>query len=355
MIAILLLVTLQSAAHECDNSPDECVVLVWLPYWDQARAFKSYQANRDIISHVSFFWFYIDNIGDIKTYRYAKPNRDMIAKVQQNGDKAYAIVANLPDLNPDHPEGNWNRDIVHQMLSSTETMDHHINHLVELAVEYNFDGINIDYENLRRADREDYTNFIARLSVALKQQQKELVIALHPKTAEFNPREDNGSHAQDWRALQEHVDQMHIMAYGEHYIGSKPGSIASADWLEDILDYLMQQNLDNSKFVIGLPLYSQLWKLKEDTVVKGIDKDMTFSDIIRLKTTYNGNSSYQSDTHSNRLKYTNTDGHPYVAYFENQQSIRAKLDIVRHRGLSNIAFWRIGGEDPGVWDAVKGH
>lgn len=339
--------------HAAEASRDR-IALAWIPYWDQKTAFQSYEDNHKTLTHVAFFWYYLTESGDIERYRYAKVNSDLVETVQKNGDKAYAIIANLPDLDPDHPDGDWNREWVRRVIVNDTNRKRHIDELVELAIDGNFDGINIDYENLRRADRKHFTRFIEELAAALHTEEKELAVALHPKSAEYKASEDNGSHAQNWRALAQHADQLHIMGYGEHYVTSEPGPLASVEWLTGILTYFDKLNVDKDKFVLGVPLYAQLWKLSQKKP-RGIDMDTNYREIQRQKEKYGGTVEFLPDVQSNRMRFASSPGKEYVAYFENARSLAGKLALARQWGVYNVAFWRIGGEDPNIWQEISGH
>ena len=338
--------------QDISSNTSDPVLLVWVPYWDQPRAMSSYQQHHDKITHVSFFWYYLDDNGDVKKYRYADTNLNHIAQVHNNNDKAYAIIANLPDLNPDDPNGGWKRDRVRAMMESDTGRNKHIDDLVRLAVDNNFDGINIDYENLRRDDRALYTDFVAQLSGSLNDAGKDLALALHPKTTEFSPAEDNGSHAQDWTKLADYASQLHIMAYGEHYPGSAPGPIASNEWLNRIIGYLDSLAVDKEKFVMGIPLYGEVWSIDEQDRFMGISGDFNYQGVQKFRNDHNGVEENLDEIGANRLSFSDDDGDRFIVYFENASSTESKLRLSRGNGIENFAFWRIGGEDPLTWQLI---
>jgi len=349
----LLFHTGTTHAHGCDKAGD-CIVLAWLPFWDQKNSFQSYRQNHSAISHVSFFWYHLDADSNIRKYKSARIDTALIKEVQENNDKAYALVANLPDANPGDPDSNWNRQRVRYLLADEDRMQRHIRDLVDLAEQHNFDGINIDYENLRRDDRTLYTNFIEKLSGALHRADKELVIALHPKTAEYKPSEDNGSHAQDWVALSAHADQLHIMGYGQHYIGSKPGPIAGVKWVEDILHYLQSLDVDEDKFVLGLPLYAQKWQIDENRST-GVQRELNYHRVEGLLKKYDVEPTYIEKSASNKMEFTDHNNNRHIVYFENGTSALAKIDMAQRHGVHNFAFWRLGGEDKALWPLLYGY
>ncbi|HEV3364895.1 MAG TPA: peptidoglycan hydrolase, partial [Acidimicrobiia bacterium] len=41
-----------------------------------------------------------------------------------------------------------------------------------------------------------------------------------------------------------------------------------------------------------------------------------------------------------------------TVWFENARSAEAKIRLARDSGVHRLYFWRLGGEDPAVWDEL---
>lgn len=334
------------------NSP--CSVLAWIPYWDQQRGYNSYLENKKIINYIAFFWYTLDKNGDVKKYTLAKTDGELIRKAQKNGTKVLAIVTNLPDdEDKDEDEDDWAYKRLEPILFSEEKRKSHINTLVSLAKDDGFDGINIDYEALPGSYREGFTLFIKELAEALHRENKILAVAIHPKTSEKNPMENNGSWAQDWKVLAKHADQLHFMTYGEHYPASQPGPIASPKWLSEILNYARKQFIPLGKIFVGIPFYGEIWLHKESRRPQGIDVDLTYTATQKLKRKYNGQEGWDEKHLSPYLLFEDNKNRKYSVWFENEKSIHEKVNLSNSLGFCNFAIWRIGGESPDFWSAFK--
>ena len=53
------------------------------------------------------------------------------------------------------------------------------------------------------------------------------------------------------------------------------------------------------------------------------------------------------------FQYRDTGNRGHEVWFENAFSLGNKLDLVDEYDLKGIAIWRLGMEDPGVWDVLK--
>jgi len=152
------------------------------------------------------------------------------------------------------PEGTtWSSDAYDHLLTTKADRAKHIQDLIKLMDVKHFDGINIDYEELDTNLKDEFTSFIKELSEQLHSQGKLVGVALHPKSGEGIPIEDNGSRAQDWQALGKYADQLYIMAYGEHWDTSASGPPASIPWDTKIIKYAKKLDMQ-CKNIFWYPL-----------------------------------------------------------------------------------------------------
>lgn len=321
-------------------------VFASIPYWDQARAVASFQQHVQLIDYVSLFWYYVADDGSIARYAAAKEDPAIIEFAQTHGVKVFALVANLPDS----PDTDWDADLIDTLLNDVDARAAHIQALVALAVEGGFDGINVDYEELEEHQRDSFTVFISELGHALHESHKLLGVAIHPKTSEGNSQETNGSEAQDWVALHPHVDHLYFMTYGEHYEGSDPGPLASPSWISRVLEHAATLQVPPRKIFVGIPLYAAEWRMQRRSYA-GADADLLWEDVQKILRDYAATAHIDSDSHTPYVVYERS-GQERVLWFEDAQSVAAKVMAARRYGVTQVALWRLGGEDPAVWDVL---
>jgi len=359
-----------------NEEPDQRCVVGWVPYWDQKPALQSFMNNIDLFGHLSLFWYYLNEDGRIAAFQNTNEDRRIIEFAQENGVKVFGLIANLPDdpVNPwlslinglldqiverEETGDSWDRERVAKMLETYASRRRHIVDIVNLADSMNFDGINIDYEALQRQDREGFSLFIEELAEALHARDKMLAVALHAKTAEFNPMEDNGSHAQDWDRISAAADQLHFITYGQHWAGTPPGPIASPAWIQRVLDYaLNERTLPTDKIVFGLPLYAEDWfKTEEDCYLascyEGSGNEVTYTDIRQFLREQDTEVQWDAEHQTPYMIYETSDGNQHITWFEDSRSLEAKLELRDRYDICNVGLWRLGGEDPKIWDVVR--
>ena len=307
-----------------------------IPYWDQRRAFSSFTQNVSVFKHLSLFWYFLDMEGTIQKYQYADEDKSIIDFARSNNVEVTAVITNLPET----PRTSWDSSRVEDMLEVEEKRSAHIEDILNLLSNLDFDGVTIDYEEVNPDARNNFTFFISELASELHNQGKKLWIALHPKLGNSS---DHRYAFQDWPALSKSADYLYIMAYGEHYDEGSPGPIASISWVKKIVEYTRKQNLPLNKFYLGIPLYGYDWQENEEKAT-----GLTYEQIENLRQDYGAMRLWDEDSQSPHFSYED-DGHTHEVWYEDRASVAAKVALADRAGFAGVTFWRLGSEDPSVW------
>ena len=93
-------------------------VKVSIPYWDQETAIKSFKENANVVDYISLFWYFLDNEGKIKKYKYANEDLSLInfANTEEHimplfEDKKINYAILKIDLWNEEELNKYNRDI----------------------------------------------------------------------------------------------------------------------------------------------------------------------------------------------------------------------------------------------------
>jgi spore germination protein YaaH len=312
-----------------------------IPYWDETTAFASLRANKDIFDSVSLFWLYLTEEGNLAKYSPADKDTSMIDFAREEGIKVSMVVTNLPE----EEAATWDSSLVEQIIRDSEIRKKHIEDLIYVVNEWGVDGVTIDFEEIVPETREDFSIFIKELSQAFHQKGLFVGVALHPKVGKKN---DQLYDFQDWKALAQSADELYIMAYGEHYDEGRPGPIASKDWVESIIAYAKAQEVPLEKFYLGIPLYGYDWTVDSEIKASGLK----YNQIRELMKRYNVNEEWGEDAPAPFFRYIDGDGWEHEVWFENAASVEDKIDIADKAGFGGVTFWRLGGEDPDVWERL---
>src|SRR3989344_2425776 len=322
----------------------------WIPYWDQKTAFASFSKNVELFDFVSAFWYRIDAEGNLTTYKQTVEDQSIIDFAHKNNVKVLAVVANLPDY---EEGGDWDYKRADRVISSSQARIKHISDLIKLTLDKNFDGIDIDYETLKEAQRENFSLFVEELADKLHQKGKVLGVAIHPKTSEDNPTEDNGSRAQDWARIAKVADHMYFMNYTQHSISSQPGPAGSVDWITKVMYYALNKvGVASGKIFFGIGLFGLEWHQDPDGSYAGDNDDLTFKQIQSIVKDNNLKVNWDNNVKSPNLTYQK-EGEKHIVWFDNAKSVLERLKIAKDLGVAGVAFWRLGDEDQKIWEGLR--
>lgn len=310
-----------------------------IPYWDQENALLSFREHIDYIDYINLFWYYVEEVGTIATYQYAKEDKEIIDFAHKHSVKVFAVITNLPE------QGSWDSRRVELVIKDRSSREKHIENIVTKLELFGFDGVDIDYEEVEASEKEDFSLFIKELSNTLHKRGKIVAVALHPKT--IHSQKGNGEF-QDWKKISDYADHLNIMAYGEHWDESEAGPIASIGWVKSILEYAKGLTISPEKFFLGIPLYGYDWNKDDGEVAEGL----TYIDVQSLLRKYNAKEYWDESPKSPSFFYTRN-GEKHEVWFENAESIKEKILLADGAGLGGVSFWRLGREDSRIWSMLE--
>ncbi|MDD3647039.1 MAG: glycosyl hydrolase family 18 protein [Candidatus Dojkabacteria bacterium] len=323
--------TLSSNAEDitdlAEKIPLELNVSANLVWWDQDRGFESIEAHHELIDSISPFWYEYTSAGEIDTFSGAQ-DQDIIRYLKSTGISITPVISNEFQTEP---------------LSSTlgKILEREKLKQGILEIAENYDGISLNFENLSTEAKDDYSNFVADLAEKLHDEGKTLTLHLHAKTSE--PGTWNGPESQDWQKLGESCDKMKIMAYDYHWSTSEAGTVASPDWVEDIIKHAIEL-IPEKKIYLGIPLYGYDWIDKEG-------EGVTYGQALGLSEQYKAKIKTDKNSFSPYFSYSAKDG-KHTVWFENAESTSYKLELAEKYNIGGIDLWRLGDEDPDTWNTI---
>ncbi len=212
------------------------------------------------------------------------------------------------------------------------------------AIKYNLDGINIDFENVRKENGEDFIQFIRELSIMCRNNGIVLSIDNYPPASysEYYNRTEQARVA----------DYIITMAYDEYYAGSEEaGPVSSLGYVKDSVVNTIKQ-VPAEQTIIALPFYSRIWT---ETTKDGNIELSSEACSMKYASELAGNSGTET-------VWDEEAGLDYIEYrsgssirkmwIENPKSLDLKMKAVVNENAAGMAFWKLGMEMPSVWDTI---
>ena len=325
---------------------------------DANTTIASVLQNTKGINVISPTWFYLnDNNGNIANLA----SSSYVDYCHQNGIEVWALVSNLENKEVDTTE----------VLTYTSKRENLINNLISAAIQYNLDGINVDFESLSHDVGDGYIQFIRELS--LKCANNGIVLSVD----NYVPTEYTAFYNRAEQAV--FADYIVIMAYDEHYSGSEEaGSVASIGFVKEGVTNTLKE-VPAEQIILGMPFYARVWmetpiaseenstdstEAADNTEAPAEDGSTDSYTLFELSTYATSMSEIQNLISANAatpvwddaagqyyVQYENG-GITYKIWVEDALSLEEKLKVMQSNNLAGGSFWKLGMESSSVWDTI---
>ncbi len=343
--AVALLVTVP---RMLPGEKPSTLVVSSLPFWNLTDGPKVVAANRDSFNEVSPWIYGLARNGQIvaQVPERAAETAAGMDELRRSGIPIVPTIANVTN-------GRWAYDPVADILHDPAAMRRHVNDIVALVIREGYAGIDIDYEDLPGTDREAFTTFVTSLGEALHAENKILSVAVFAKTSDAG--DDQRNLAQDYAAIGDAVDEVRVMAYDYHWSASTPGPVAPITWVREVLDYAKTQ-IPEEKIVLGIPVAGFDWVVGSEVNgdrVEGKGEPVSWLQCFGRTRAYQATLQYDRLSQSPSFRYTDEQGRPHEVWFENAESMTAKLEAAKSAGIRGVYLWMFGDEDDRTWTTLR--
>lgn len=295
-------------------------------------SYNDMYTNTDVLKTIAPFWATLGEDGSVADR--GGIDHASVVKFAHEHNISVLLMVNNDKQNSAQPP-------IHKVLADKGLRTLAISNLEKYIKQYNLDGINIDFEMVPAEDRDNLTQFMQELSARLKPQGYIISIDVFPKQDETN----DVSIAYDYKELAKYADKIMIMTYDNHGTWSDAGPVADKSWVENNLKYALKF-IPKNKLYMGIAGYGYDWSSK------GVES-LEYTGVMNLVQQFNANVQWDDAAKSPHFSYTGQDGVAHQVWFENKESLKAKLDLVNKYDIAGAALWKLGEEDPGYWQVFK--
>jgi spore germination protein YaaH len=296
----------------------------WSVWWNP-KSLESFRANANRISVVMPEWIKVDADGTVIRRDNVPPayKKDILKISKKNGVKVYAMTSNYGD-------GGFDPIRMAKSMATPEIRLAHAEALAKIAREDKLDGIDLDYENMKAGDRENFSLLVEAIAKALRRDKKRLSVTVHAKQSE--PGNWDAVIAHDWKRLAAVADEFRVMTYDEHWAGGEPGPVASNAWVEATMKFAVTQ-VPANKLWMGVSTYGYDFS-------KTPTPSLTFADLP-------ADFKYEIDPTSGEMQAGKI-------WFAGPESAQRKREIAKKFRIAGLAIWYIGSEKPSTWGVLTG-
>ena len=233
-------------------------VAVWVPWFGTTDGPKSAIENIEKIDVVYLFTYEVQPDGSIvnKANYSQKDWKELIETAQDNNVKVIPTIA-------------WfDGEQIDTVLRDRTKRTKHINDIVKMVNDGDFDGVNIDYEGKKKETKNDFSTFLKDINRKLK--DKSLTCALEARTPPeslYTTIPANIEYSNDYKVINKECDWVEIMAYDQQRADIKLNDkrkgvpympVADKDWVEKVIQMAVK-DIDEDKILLGVPTYGRAW------------------------------------------------------------------------------------------------
>lgn len=302
-------------------------------YQPSEEAIDSINAVGHLLTYFSPFAYLMKEDGTLQPISDEK----MIAAAQAKNIIPMLTLTNFTSTQ----EGS---NLAHVVLSNEDLRVKVMNNVLQVMQEKGYEVLNIDFENVLPADRENYNAFIELAADMLHPMGYLVSTALAPKTSATQV--GTLYEAQDYEAHGRLADFVVLMTYEWGYRFGPPQAISPINEMKRVVEYALTE-IPADKILLGFELYARDWLLPH---VKGQEAE-TFSpqEALNRAIKYGATIQFDQTAQSPFYRYVDEQGRNHEVWFEDARSAQAKFDMVKQYNLRGISYWALGFPFPQNW------
>lgn len=310
------------------NMKDDKVTLAWFQVSGVAgnSGIDNNIATASGVNVLAPTWYSVtDSSGSMSCYASA----GLVNKMHQRGTDVWALVSDF-DTNVDFAA----------LYSSKKARTNMVNTLINDAEKYGFDGINLDFENIKSAYAKDYLQFVRELSIECE--RKGLVLS----TDNYKPEAYNRCY--NLKEQSRFVDYVIVMAYDEHYAGTDAGSVASLPFVKEAVEDTVQL-VGKEHVIAGIPFYTRIWTTTDgNTTSRAVGMQAAVDQL-----NSDGQVALWNDDCGQYVASYTVGNSTRQIWFEEEKSIEVKMQVIQENNVAGVAGWKLGLEKSSVWSVIS--
>ncbi len=212
-----------------------------------------------------------------------------------------------------------------------------------------YSGVTIDFEGLRREQKEDFTAFLQELNARLDEKGLTLYVAVMPATADGVYYD-----GYDYRAIGEAADKVILMAH-DYNARSLEGFVHSTYYKNTALTpiqsvyYSLRAAVDpqtgvqdKDKLALAISCASIAWETDADGMLLSASPTYPVTDTVYTRLSGGAQIGWSETYHNPYATYTTEDGKHVFLWYEDARSVGEKVELARMFGASGVSVWRLG-------------
>ena len=292
-------------------------------------SFASLELHAGQITHVCPEWMTVINgMGDLQVDADAR-----LPKLAAS--KGIALMPLLTNLVGD----TWQPEAIENLAHGPQNrQERFISNVLSVLRNAKAAGVVVDWEQIDPAYKQDIAGFIDKFADALHYDDKELWLCIQPgQELDYI----------DFENLSDNVDRFVAMLFDETSDIDPPGPLGSRSWFEGWLHVLLEGS-DTKQWIIALGSYGYDWTIGEKKA-----ELITFPEAMSRANNAKVESAEIKAPSYNPYFYFEDGDKEHAVWFLDVVTFLNELREVRDQKAGGFALYRLGSEDPSIWEALS--
>lgn len=323
---------LNNNSEKVDNDKN---VDVWLAYWDTLDFEEEIDYWSERISNIVYFAAYFNENNELFVPDDISDTKEIIDELYGSEGWGNYISFVNDKIYSEGKSSLKDTELLHELFKSNESIDNHVNEIINIAVEGGYEGIEIDYEKIRK-DLDLWDKFIVFLEKLIKAADSynlPIRVLLEPSTPVDKINLPEGP---------EYI----MMCYNLYGYGTKPGPKADKVFLLELVDKMKKVSVNR-----GYALATGGFDFADNGQIKAITKQEAEEILVDYSSSnMNSEAAVESkitvirddDSKCNVFKYTDNNGINHEVWYADNVTLDYLEDILSEAGEKNISIWKLG-------------
>ena len=292
------------------------------------------RSTQAFLSYLSIFAYQVRPDGSLSTI----PDQEVVNTARQAGVAPMMVITNIKE------GASFNSDLAHTILTDQTVQNNLLDNVERTLKEKQYAGLDIDFEYVYPADRENYNQFLRKVAARLRPQGYTLTTALAPKLS--GSQTGLLYQAHDYAAHGQIVDHVILMTYEWGYTYGPAQAVSPIDQVERVLQYAVSV-IPSQKILMGMPNYGYDWTLP--FVQGSAARTITNVEAVNLAARVGAEIQYDEKSQAPFFRYYDSSRRQHEVWFDDARSVEARLRLVKKYNLSGVSYWTINSYFPQNW------
>jgi len=302
----------------------------------QRSGLYSLRLNADRLTDLFPEWLHLNRAGTALDFKDWDPevtqaNLDVVDVAREHHIDIHPVLNNAEG-------GQFDPVRAHVLLASARNEMALAREVRDWLVKEEFQGLNLDLENLRPDDYARLPGFIALLAGVL-----------HPAGLQVSVDIEAGRRDLPLERIAAAADYVILMSYAQHAGPGNPGPIAAVPWFDSVLVRTLQR-VPASKLVAGIGAYGLDWPSdgKPPTALTYQQALFTAQDN-RPDAPPPQLVDFDPAALNPTFDYEDDSAHTHEVWMLDAATAYDDVLLARRNGVKGAVLWMLGAEDPSLW------